>query len=163
MATMATMATPKTKVVKKSSTESVRWLTPPTPPSCEIFLRVLTEGWPWWPWWPSMIGHESRRPAAKPRLGGGASRASARSRRAQRAQRALPEAGSVPYAAAHSSASSIAPPAPGTERNVSGGRCGTVPGGCAGQSHVVGALRQRRATAAQAARVPGAATPPMAQ
>ena len=43
-------------------------------------------------------------------------------RRAQRAQRALPEAGSVPYAAAHSSASSIAPPAPGTERNVSGGR-----------------------------------------
>ena len=74
-----------------------------------------------------------------------------------------PQPAAYPYAAAHSSASSIAPPAIGTERNVSAGRCGTVPGGCARPSRVVEALRQRRATAAQAARVPGVATPPMAQ
>jgi len=77
VATMATMATPKRRVVKKI-TGSVRWLTPPTPPSHEnFFLRVSPEGWPWWPRWPSMIGHESRRPAAKPRLGSGVPRASA--------------------------------------------------------------------------------------
>ena len=53
-------------------------------------------------------------------------------RRAQRAQRALPEAGSVPYAAAHSSASSISPPAIGTERDASAERCGAVLGGVLG-------------------------------
>ena len=30
----------------------------------------------WWPCWPSMVGHESRRPAAKPRLGSGVPHAS---------------------------------------------------------------------------------------
>jgi len=74
-----------------------------------------------------------------------------------------PQPAAYPYAAAHSSASSIAPPAIGTERNVSAGRCGTVPGGCAGQSRVAEGLRLGRARAAQAARVPGVATPPMAQ
>ena len=51
------------------------------------------------------------------------------SQRAQRAQRALPEAGSVPCAAAHSRASSISPhaiSADATRRPDDAGRCGTV-------------------------------------
>ena len=48
------------------------------------------------------------------------------SRRAQRARRALPEAGSVPYMAAHGSASSTSPPAMGGERDASVGRGGAV-------------------------------------
>ena len=84
------------------------------------------------------------------------------SRRAQRAQRALHEAGSVPCAVAHSRASSISPPAIGTERDASAGRCGAVWGCRAGRSRVAEVLRQRRARAAQAAHGPWAAAPPTA-
>ena len=49
-----------------------------------------------------------------------------RSRRAQGVQHALLAAGHVPYAAAHSSASSTSPPAIGAERDASAGRCGAV-------------------------------------
>ena len=84
------------------------------------------------------------------------------SRRAQRAQRALPEAGSVPCAAAHSRARSISPhaiSADATRRPDDAGRCGTVVMGHRVRQRPP---RQGRARAAQAARVPRAAAPPMA-
>ena len=84
------------------------------------------------------------------------------SRRAQRAQRAFPEAGSMPCAVAHSRASSISPPAIGTERDASAERCEAVRGCRAVRSRVVEVLYQRRARAAQAAHGPWAAAPPTA-
>ena len=72
----------------------------------------------------------TRRVGRARRDGAGLPRGAPRpSRRAQRAQRALPEAGSVPCAAAHSRASSISPPAisaDATRRPDDAGRCGTV-------------------------------------
>ena len=85
-----------------------------------------------------------------------------RSRRAQRARHALPEAGRVPCFAPLRRASSISPPAIGSERDASDGRCRAVVLGGAGSPRVVEALSQRRARAAQAAHAPGAAAPPMA-
>ena len=84
------------------------------------------------------------------------------SRRAQRARHALTEAGSVPGCAPLRRASSISPPAIGSERDVSAERCRAVVLGGAGSPRVVEAPRQRRARAAQAAHAPGAAAPPMA-
>jgi hypothetical protein len=65
--------------------------------------------------------------AGRQRMGGARAWGAPRqSRRAQHAQRALPEAGSVPCAVAHSKASSISPPAIGTKHDASAGRCGAV-------------------------------------
>ena len=86
-----------------------------------------------------------------------------RSRRAQRARRALLEAGSVPCCAPLRRASSISPPAIGSERDASAGRYGAVRACGAGPSRVVEALRPRRARAVQAAHAPGAAPPLMAR
>ena len=105
----------------------------------------------------------TRRVGRARRDGAGLPRGAPRpSRRAQRAQRALPEAGSVPCAVAHSRASSFSPPAIGTERDASAGRCGAVWDCRIGRSRVVETLRQRRARAAQAAQAPWAAAPSMA-
>ena len=105
----------------------------------------------------------TRRVGRARRDGAGLPRGAPRpSRRAQRAQRALPEAGSVPCAAAHSRASSFSPPAIGTERDASAGRCGAVWDCRNGRSRVVETLRQRRARATQAAQAPWAAAPSMA-
>ena len=72
----------------------------------------------------------TRRVGRARRDGAGPPRGAPRpSRRAQRAQRALPEAGSVPCAAAHSRASSISPhaiSADATRWSGAAGRCGTV-------------------------------------
>ena len=72
----------------------------------------------------------TRRVGRARRDGAGLPRGAPRpSRRAQRAQRALPEAGSVPCAAAHSRASSISPhaiSADATRRPDDAERCGTV-------------------------------------
>ena len=64
-----------------------------------------------------------------------------------RATRSARSRHNVPYAAAHSSASSISPPAIGAERDASSGRCGAVRCGRAGPSPHAMALRQRRARA----------------
>ena len=105
----------------------------------------------------------TRRVGRARRDGAGPPRGAPRpSRRAQRAQRALPEAGSVPCAAAHSRASSISPhaiSADATRRPDDAGRCGTVVMGHRVRQRPP---RQGRARAAQAARVPRAAAPPMA-
>ena len=74
-----------------------------------------------------------------------------------------PEAGSVPCCAPLRRASSISPPAIGTERDASAGRGRAVLGCGTGPSRVVEALRQGRARAAQAAHALGAAAPPMAR
>ena len=81
------------------------------------------------------------------------------SQRAQRAQRASPEAGSVPYTAAHGSASPshrLRWVGSATRRPGAAVRCEAV---VMGSSHVVEALRQRRARAARAAHVQESATP----
>ena len=105
----------------------------------------------------------TRRVGRARRDGAGLPRGAPRpSRRSQRAQRALPEAGSVPCAAAHSRARSISPhaiSADATRRPDDAGRCGTVVMGHRVRQRPP---RQGRARAAQAARVPRAAAPPMA-
>ena len=70
---------------------------------------------------------------------------------------------SVPCPSPHISASSAAPPAIEAGRDASSGRGGAMRCSRAGASPHAVALRQRRARAAQAAHVTGAAPPPMAQ
>ena len=71
----------------------------------------------WWPCWPSMVGQGSRRPQPEAHewisatAGAWLGLLGTHPRRPRRARRALLAVGRVPYAAVHSRASSISPPA----------------------------------------------------